>query len=45
MTVFTKKIRESGSKTLEVTIPKDVVDVMKLKAGDTCTFDIKKESL
>lgn len=41
MAKFTKKVRESGSGTLEVTIPKDVVDVIGLQAGDVCEFDIK----
>ena len=43
MATFTKKIRNSGSNTLEVTIPKDVVDLLKLKAGDTCRNEIIKE--
>ena len=42
MTEFTAKIRAS-SVSLEVTIPKDVVELLKLKDGDICKLTIEKE--
>ncbi len=40
--IFTKKVRKSGSGTLEITIPKDVCDPMGLVDGDYVEVDIKR---
>ena len=39
---FVKKVRKSGSGTLEITIPKDVRDPMGLVDGDYVAVDIKR---